>query len=708
MLHNQSTTLLDTVAAKKLDQAIEVLWLIALAVAPIIMVSPTFMYDPIDLPKVTLFRALAGLMAILFTIRVVVVGQWRPATGAHGVGALAAWIRQVPSRWTAVAALAFLIANFISVAASIAPKASLWGRIPIADGYSAYNTLSFFVFFLVVAANLRTLDQCLRIFAAIAVSGAFAAVYGIFQYFGLGFFDLIPQGTRIVSTVGNAIFLGAFLNFSILATMTLALATDRYRRSNGYFLFFAALMAIQVYALLLTQSRGPWVGLAAGTVAFIVLSSITLGRGFASPAIALSLLSWGVAVVAIMAGGPQTSEALESRADTFGAFNTAISSRTEIWNTSFNLISTRPIPTASPPDLGALRYLIGYGPESLGYVYPLGVAQGVESSPNNQVPFQAHNFYIHEMVELGPLGLLAFLCVLGAFGVTTTRILMVRPPELSSTHLLIGIGLLAAIGAWAVQALVGIPSVSDMVPFWGLLGVAVALPGLAGSTPPPRGRGMTPQRKTDRGAQASAKPPTLLGWGLVAGVIIVFGTLIVLQDVRNVIAARTAARGVISAASGDGVRGTALLDKAISLSPNAATYYMQSARILGDLAGQTQDPQTQLFRWTKALNQLETALEADPLNRQAVLKAGEAALQLTLLGQTDRGADALGYYERYANLAPRRWESHYVLGQARYELGLLDLALDALAEASRLNVNPENERLYMDQVRESIRSAQAE
>jgi len=708
-MRTQATLPLGTRTTRKLEQAIEALWLLAFAIVPVIMVSPTFMYDPIDLPKVTLFRSLTGLMAILFVTKLVMAGQWRPMVSASGLGMLLAWVRRAPSRWIVVAALAFLIANFISAAVSIVPKASLWGRMPIADGYSAYNTLSLIVFFLILAGNARTLEQSLRIMSAIVVAGITAAVYGIFQHSGISLFNLVTPGARITSTLGNPIFLGALLSFSILATTALAVVRERFILSNGYFLLFTVLLSIQTYALLLTQSRGPWVGLAAGTVLFIALSSVALGRKVTSSAISLTMLSWVVAISITIISGSQASEAVQSRVDTLGEVSTALTPRTEIWSATLDLISTRPVPLASPSDLRPLRYLIGYGPESLGYVYPLRVLQEVESRPENDVPTQAHNFYLHEMVELGPLGLLAFLCVLGIFGLTTMRILLTRPPELSPTHLIIGVGLLASISAWAVQSLVGIPRISDMILLWGLLGMAVALPGLAGDPPlrPDRKAAPKTKPKTDRSLQASPKPVGLLGWGIVASVVLVFGALIVLQDVQNMIAARTAARGVISAASGDAVRGTALLDDAISLSPNAITYYTQNARVLGELARQTEDRQAQLFHWTKAINLLEQTLEADPLNREAVLLAGETALQLGLLGQTDRALEALAYYERYASLAPRRWEAHFVLGKARYELGLWDQALEALAEASRLNVYPDNEQLHIDQLRTAIYEAQA-
>jgi O-antigen ligase len=707
-MRTQATLPLGTRTTRKLEQAIEALWLLAFAIVPVIMVSPTFMYDPIDLPKVTLFRSLTGLMAILFVTKLVMAGQWRPMVSASGLGMLLAWVRRAPSRWIVVAALAFLIANFISAAVSIVPKASLWGRMPIADGYSAYNTLSLIVFFLILAGNARTLEQSLRIMSAIVVAGITAAVYGIFQHSGISLFNLVTPGARITSTLGNPIFLGALLSFSILATTALAVVRERFILSNGYFLLFTVLLSIQTYALLLTQSRGPWVGLAAGTVLFIALSSVALGRKVTSSAISLTMLSWVVAISITIISGSQASEAVQSRVDTLGEVSTALTPRTEIWSATLDLISTRPVPLASPSDLRPLRYLIGYGPESLGYVYPLRVLQEVESRPENDVPTQAHNFYLHEMVELGPLGLLAFLCVLGIFGLTTMRILLTRPPELSPTHLIIGVGLLASISAWAVQSFVGIPRISDMIFLWGLLGMAVALPGLVGDPPlrPDRSASRT-KSKAGLSLPTSTNPVGLLGWVIIASVVLIFGALIVLQDVQNMIAARTAARGVIFAASGDAAKGTSLLDEAISLSPNATMYYMQNARVLGELAERTKDRQAQLLHWTKAINLLEQALEVDQMNREAVLLAGETALQLGLLGQTDRSLEALAYYERYASLAPRRWEAHFALGKARYEFGLWDQALEALGEASRLNVYANNEQLHIGQLRTAIYEAQA-
>ena len=152
---------------------------------------------------------------------------------------------------------------FISTLLSPMPWVSVWGRDFGDLGYDLYSTLSYVVIFFAVAFRVHTRDQLLRIALAVATVGTFSAAYGVSQAFG---WDPIGRGeglNRVIASLGNPLFLGAYLVMTIPIVMALAI---HYQSRGRWWLLAPAALSIGLHitALWYAGGRGPWVAAITG------------------------------------------------------------------------------------------------------------------------------------------------------------------------------------------------------------------------------------------------------------------------------------------------------------------------------------------------------------------------------------------------------------------------------------------------------------
>ncbi|MBP1465926.1 hypothetical protein EYB53_009440 [Candidatus Chloroploca sp. M-50] len=107
---------------------------------------------------------------------------------------------------TAVYAGVFLLTTITSVT----PWMSFWGSYQRLQG--TYTNLSYIMLFIVILVTLRHREQLERMVTIMIATGIAVAGYGLLQHFGL---DPLPwRGdvlTRIASTMGNSIFVAAYM-----------------------------------------------------------------------------------------------------------------------------------------------------------------------------------------------------------------------------------------------------------------------------------------------------------------------------------------------------------------------------------------------------------------------------------------------------------------------------------------------------------------
>jgi putative inorganic carbon (HCO3(-)) transporter len=166
-------------------------------------------------------------------------------------------------------------------------------------------------------------------------------------------------------------------------------------------LFIATLVLMGV--LLLTQSRGGWIGGAAGLLALMTLAGFSAGRRWARRVLLLALaliVPLSVAAVSLLGGpdafgqvlyAPETDSALE---ETVGPIS--IEGRVEIWSRALYAIADFPFTGCG---LGTFR-------EVVWLLYPLFLI------PASKDIAHAHNIFLQTALDLGLPGLVAYVALL--------------------------------------------------------------------------------------------------------------------------------------------------------------------------------------------------------------------------------------------------------------------------------------------------------
>jgi tetratricopeptide (TPR) repeat protein/O-antigen ligase len=299
---------------------------------------------------------------------------------------------------------------------SIVPRLSLWGSYERLQG--TYTTLSYLVIFFLVMQTLRTREQMERLITAILLTSWPIALFGLMQHYGL---DPLPWGTdvrrRIISTIGNPIFLAAYLIMVIPLTarrflQTLAgLHSQKQRRSSAYLLItcYALLLLAQILCLLFTQSRGPWLGFLGGLFSFLFLLALVGGRR--RVALALMGLAVLVGLFLVVLNLPRTPLAPIKEMPYIGRLGRVLETETDtakvrvlIWQAVVDLVQAN-----------SLRALVGYGPESMLVAliphYPPALAH---YEARAALPDRAHNETFDALGTTGVLGLGAYFLLFGS------------------------------------------------------------------------------------------------------------------------------------------------------------------------------------------------------------------------------------------------------------------------------------------------------
>ena len=688
----------------------EALWLATAGLVPILFAPPDFMVF-FDVPKVALLRTLTGLMALLWAV------EWafkpRPpvtagtegasvtdATSVDGPGNSSppfarvwAWTRDEPVRWAIVAAALFLAANGISTVLSPAFLVSLWGSNPGRDGYGLYNTASYVLLFLVIAAHLRSRPQLWRLVGIVATAATVASLYGVLQHYGL---DPFHQGssTRIQSSFGNPLFAASFLVMAIPITFALGLAHGVRSRSLLVSATWAAIVALQLAALMLTLSRGPWVALAFGMGVLLILVGATSGRGAVfrgSIALAMAVgIAMAVTLTPTSSGtsGGGTQHAVFDRAASIATEATTggLEGRLSIWRRSASLIGERPWYDSEERSPLLARHLFGYGPELFLYTLPLRWAPGALEPVNAS----AHNYPIHLAVELGLVGLATYSAFVVVLMIAGGAVLLRERGRWATAYSVIYAALLASLAVRLAEQMTGVARVSDTALFWTIAAVLVAMPSIMRHEEPVAVDGPVAsarRRRPSHGAR-SRSAASVWRWGVVS-LALLAGTVFIWQ--HNVGYTRAAVLGSSAARAfnhGELLESLELMDRAAETAPDVESYYLGRARMMDAFVTRGVSDRVEVATEQYALAM--RALAANRLSHTARLAAAKYAMALARLGQADRAGDAVSLYAGLAAMLPGHEpvyndlaSAHLIAGQPEAALRVLDGYADVNGGGSR-------------------------
>ena len=722
-----------------INRGLEALWLLTVILVPLAFLGRSYgewssIIGSYELPKITVLRTSAGLIAILWLL------EWALQAGFHsGAGpkwlpwgvqptrwprGLAEWLRAQPIRWLTLAVILFIGSTLLSTALSTSFGVSMWGDVPGQDSYSAYTVVCYGVLFAVIATHLKTEAQLWRLVGSIVLMGVLAGGYAVFQHYGWDFLDLVePFGhARSTSTFGRTIFAGAVLLMTIPVTTVAAARCLTGRMTVPGFAFRAAagamVLSVQLLGTIFIASRGPWVGTLAGLAALLVLVAVFAGwRPLGRVALVLAL---GAAVSMAVLVSPLQSiadeaAARQSEALGLGAFPSLgateatqqlaraaspitsgdFGGRKEIWGNAWELTTDRPWFGFDRLSLSFLRPLIGYGPEQFRTTYllvsPPNAAQNL--LPNEVA--HAHNFFLHQGVETGFLGLFTSAGLYLAVFVAGSYIWLRQRTNLLGVHKLVLAGLLATLSGRLLEQMVGIPRVSDLTVFWVILATFAALPVIfdaASGTERVEGRLRQEERSRvlESRLALSVLPHTrlLVKWLAVAGLIVGLALLTWTKNINYVRSAVIVDRAAEEFRVGQLEGALSSIGQSINLSPDVSTYYSQWSEVYWAHPSANPVPQCGapqeipphrlcLARQTYALNsQWVTERQYD---FRARLALADSAIDLSLLsGDSALQAQSADLYREASEMVPNSWPLWNRLGEVLIGLGRPEAALDAL------------------------------
>lgn len=256
----------------------------------------------------------------------------------------------------------------------------------------------FMGFYFVVVNTLKTKKQFFDFTTVLVLSGIAVCIYGLMQYvFGWNttqawmdeeMFEDIKM--RIYSTLENPNVLGEY----ILLMLPLAVGLMWTKKGVLSKLFYVGAAVVMFVALILTFSRGCWIGLMLSAAVFITLVAGKL---------------WGLGLIAIPVIPMVLPESIINRFMSIGDMkDTSTSYRVYIWFGTILMLK----------DFWLSG--IGMGTEAFESVYPFYSYNGI-------VAPHAHNMFLQLIVETGVVGIFTFVLILIAF-----------IKELAGTHKLAG------------------------------------------------------------------------------------------------------------------------------------------------------------------------------------------------------------------------------------------------------------------------------
>jgi len=399
------------------------------ALAFVIFALPLFL-----LPGVTEYgyaKTIAGLIAISVLTILWGLSAWQKGE----------WKIRLP--WISFPLLAFVVASLLSLIAATN------GRVVI----QSLVLVIFFAQLLLIIANVvrERKDVCLLLFAILAAA-FLMTLYGLLQYLGImrGAYGGTGRG-EVISTLGNRNFLGGFLTYLFFPSVVLLFKL----RSSWLRIATILMIAFSFGMIFLVQQTGVVVALIVASAALVVgwlifrpIEPIRRTRTWL-------LVLLGVLVLTFLIeapSGPLNSVVGLSQDTSSGSWISDLwaqqlgRARTWDWWVGWEMFKAHPI-----TGVGLGNYKLNFVPYKATF---LATARGEAYDSYIARAAQAHNEYVQILAEIGILGALAVVGLIGVFVVSVWLRLWRNPDEDVRMDLLL---FSCGIVAFLVHALVSFP-----------------------------------------------------------------------------------------------------------------------------------------------------------------------------------------------------------------------------------------------------------
>jgi len=453
------------------DRVVEAGWLVLAVVVPLFFnIFSSRVFEP---DKLTLLRSIVLIMAVAWLFRYFTI-QRQPTISP---------LRLARSSLLAFPVLILAGSYVLSTILSVNPAVSFWGSYVRLQGL--LTNLAYLTLFFLIAERMRTRAQIDRLISVIIVASIPISIYGIIQHMQL---DPMPWGGdvtfRVTSTMGNAIFLAAYL--IMVAPLTLARLAQTVRNvlrpaagkaqtvDKVLLAGFAIALILQLLTILFTKSRGPWIGLASGLFFMLLVWLVRLrkrklaayaGGVFAALFVFVLLLNIPKSPLEPLEGLSPYIERLGTILDMDSGTNRV---RTLIWFGDGMGKGAAGLIMEAPG-----RTLIGHGPETMYVAYgPFYPPELAHLEFRNAAPDRSHNDLLDYLVITGFLGLFAYLLVV-VRGFSVGLQMLWQEQDFARQAVLVGI--LGALASHVVESLTGIAIASTLSYTWILLACLAAI-----------------------------------------------------------------------------------------------------------------------------------------------------------------------------------------------------------------------------------------
>ncbi|MEA4816527.1 MAG: O-antigen ligase family protein [Lachnospiraceae bacterium] len=323
-----------------------------------------------------------------------------------------------------------------STFASVASKGSFYGGL---------LTVFFILFFVVVVNSVETKRGLYALIILFVVSGLFVSFYGMYQYMfpdkfsglwhDVDMFESIRF--RVYSTLGNPNVFGEYLLLVIPFAAGLVLTRKKYIEK----LFFLGTLGVMMLCLVLTYSRGCYIGVLISAAVFLVL----LDRRF----IILGLLG-------LLALPFVLPEAIINRFLSIGNMSDSSTSyRVYIWMGTISMLKD--------------YWFSGIGPGEAAFnkVYPVYAYNSI-SAPH------AHNLYLQIICDAGICGIAVFAAIIYQY---YKRISISLSGQMEKGRRILMIAAVSGVSGFLVQSLFDYTFYNYRVTltFWIVLAISILL-----------------------------------------------------------------------------------------------------------------------------------------------------------------------------------------------------------------------------------------
>lgn len=283
-----------------------------------------------------------GIQESFVTPKLVAVSVLAVVSGGLLVGG--GRVRPSTGRWRFFdwCVVAFALLVLLSYLRSIDQGQSFWGERYQRQG--VFATVLYVAFYALSRSVIDTADRLQVAARAAAVGGIPVALYALAQRTGLDpLWDDIPGG-RVFSTIGQTNSLGAYLVTVIPISLGAALAARR--ASLAYWMAFA----LQITALVLTESRGGYLGMLAGIAVLAALVARQYRRSWSEVAAVSTAAALVLVIVAFNVPGlSERSEQAWTRARSADEWTTgSIRNHLDLWTVAGHVIADNPLLGTGP------------------------------------------------------------------------------------------------------------------------------------------------------------------------------------------------------------------------------------------------------------------------------------------------------------------------------------------------------------------------